>query len=323
LRQKWNYEQEAKAVSARTMQTLFSMAALHHGTLADTYADSDADLVADAPPDQAARVAPETLFFSYIAGEDNARQGQVWQPFMKAIHEATERPVEYLNVTEVEDQLRALREGQLHVTAFNTGSVPLAVNTCGFVPVCTLGRADGSFGYTTRIVVRPDSPIRTVEDLRGRKLTFTDTHSNSGFKAPLVMLFKQYKLRPDVDYAYGFSTSHQESIRRLAAGEIEAAAVASDMILRTAEEEGIDTSSWRVIYESPRYPPASLGIAHNLDPELSRQIREVMVGYQFAGPLAEEFAPAGNTQLVAVSYKDDWSTIRLIDVLSAAALQDE
>jgi len=82
-----------------------------------------------------------------IAKLDDAVNGpEVWQAVMNALKTRTGLPVKYLRLDETKDQLEALRNGALHVTAFGSGAVPAAVNTCGFTPVCTFGRADGGYG---------------------------------------------------------------------------------------------------------------------------------------------------------------------------------
>ncbi len=79
----------------------------------------------------------------------------------------------------------------------NTGEVPLAVDQCGFVPLCTLGRDDGSFGYSMLLIVPANSPIKVPKDLLGKTIAFKDTNSNSGFKAPIVTLLNEF--RPAAD----------------------------------------------------------------------------------------------------------------------------
>ena len=44
-------------------------------------------------------------------------------------------------------------------------------------------------------------------------MTFTRLDSNSGFKAPLVLLMDEYHFMPDRDYQWGFSQSHEDSIK--------------------------------------------------------------------------------------------------------------
>ena len=148
------------------------------------------------------------------------------------------------------EQLAALKKGELHITGLNTGLVPVAVERDGFVPLCTLGRADGTFGYTMEILVPAGSAIKEPKDIKGHKVTFTRPDSNSGCKAPFVLLMEEYKLMPERDYQWNFSLGHEDSIKRIAAKEIEVAPVASDILARMVEKGEVDPASVVSIYKS-------------------------------------------------------------------------
>jgi phosphonate transport system substrate-binding protein len=191
------------------------------------------------------------------------------------------------------------------------------VNACGFVPVSTLGRADGSFGITMQLIVPAASLVQTVRDLRGHRLTFTDTTSNSGFKAPVVLLWTDFGLAPDRDYSWGFSFGHEASIRGVADGDLEAAAVASDMLARALGEPDdarrVDAKKLRVIYTSERFPPAALGYAHDLRPELAEAIRGALLEFSWNGTGLDKVFGSDATRFVPVAYKDDFAIVRRID----------
>lgn len=154
-------------------------------------------------------------------------------------------------------------------------------------------------------------------DLKGHKITFTNTTSNSGFKAPVVLFLKDFGLAPERDYTWGFSFSHDESIRGVACGELQAAAVASDMLARAEadldESLRVSPEQVRVIYTSERFPPAAFGYAHDLDPTLADAIRGAFLEFAWPGTSLETAFGPDATQFVPVSYKDDFAVIRLID----------
>ena len=77
-----------------------------------------------------------------------------------------------------------MAEGRLHISAFNTGAVPSAVSSCGFVPFCTVGQDDGTFGTTMQVIVPAKSPIKSIKELKGHTMAFTTRDSNSGCKCP-------------------------------------------------------------------------------------------------------------------------------------------
>jgi phosphonate transport system substrate-binding protein len=283
------------------------------------FVDKDGDMVADPPEDPKDCISPDVLTFSFVAGDEESVAQDKWKELIAAVAQKTGHQVKFVHYSKIEDQLAALKNGELQITGLNTGTVPAAVQHAGFVPLCTFGREDGSWGYTMQFLVPAGSPIKTLADIRGRKITFTQLDSNSGFKAPLVLLMDEFHLMPDRDYQWGFSQSHTDSIKGVAAKELDVAPVASDILARMVEKGEVDPTSIVSIYTSERFPPATIGMAYNLSPELRTAIREALTNYSLKGTGLEGEFGADATKLVPVSYKDDWANTRRIDQVVAQA----
>jgi phosphonate transport system substrate-binding protein len=278
------------------------------------YVDANGDLVADAPTDPAQQIDPPTLVFSYVAEEDLSEYKKAFADLMTHISKATGKPVQYFNATSTDEQLRALRDGKLQITGLNTGNVPVGVCDAGFVPVAALGDANGSTKYEMEILVAADSPIKTVSDLRGHELTLTDPGSNSGYKAPLVLIRSDFGMLPGRDFGVRYSGGHQQSVRGLANGTFEAIAVANDVLKREESAGTIKPQQFRSIYKSESFPTAAIGYAYNLKPELAAEIRAAILDFDWTGTSLEKtFASSNQTRFVPVDYKDDWALIRRID----------
>jgi phosphonate transport system substrate-binding protein len=283
------------------------------------YPDQDGDLVADSPSDPAKCIAPEVLMFSFVAGEVESVAQEDWQQLLAQLAETTGKEVKYIHYGTTDEQLAALKSGELHIAGLNTGIVPAAVERSGFVPVCTFGREDGSYGYTMQLLVPAESKIKDIADVRGHKVTFTRPDSNSGCKVLLTLLRDKYTLLPDRDYTWGFSLGHEESIKGVAAKEFDAAPVASDILARMVEKKEVDPQAFRSVYESERFPPATIGIVYNLAPELRDAIRDTLLAFDLRGTGVEGEFGADVTKLVPVNYKQDWANARHIDQLASQA----
>lgn len=162
-----------------------------------------------------------------------------------------------------------------------------------------------------KIIVPADSAVKKVEDLKGGRFTFVRPRSNSGCTAALVMLMKKHDLQPERDYKWGFSYGHDKSIEGVAAKRFEAAAVASDILAQMVADGKVAEDSIRVIYESEPFPPAVVGYAYNLTPELRNGIKQALLEFDWKGSgLEKKYGPAGSVKLAAVNYKNDWAPVR-------------
>lgn len=307
-------QQETRQTTHAAALRTFGLANPVQNKLADRFNDADHDYVADPPTDPKDFVDPPVLFFSYVALEDPAPYQAAFADFVDHLAKVTGKKVEYLPVTGTNDQLKALRDGQLHVTGFNTGSVPIAVYLCGFTPAFKLASPDGVATLQTQIIVPADSPMRSPGDLKGRELSLTEPNSNAGYKAPVVLLRRQFGLEPERDYIPRFSMEYDRSIQGIADKELQAAAIASDVLERAVTRGDISTGQFRSIYTSESFPTACFGYAHNLKPELAAKVREAFQTFQWQGTsLEKEFAQSNQSRFVPVSFKDDWALVRLID----------
>jgi len=86
---------------------------------------------------------------------------------------------------------------------------------------------DGPYYYST-ILVRGDSKIHNLAQLKGKRIAFVDQKSASGFLYPQV-LFKKQKIDPLKYFSeITYSGNHEKSVALLADGKVDAVAVFSN-----------------------------------------------------------------------------------------------
>jgi len=306
---------ETQESAGATLQQMIGLSTpvIGGNKLSPEYTDADGDLVADAPTDPARQIDPPKLIFSYIAEEDSDKSLEAWKPFVEHLSTVTGKPVEIWSIRETSTQLLVVHSGELHVTGFNSGAVPTAVDAAGFVPVCLIPGSNGLGRTSSSFVVPAGSPMKSVADIRGHEITYTYPTSNSGFKAPILTLLEKFDLRPGKDYNIVYSQGHEQSIMRLAKKQCEVAAVASDMLSRATAAGEISAKDCRVLYETEQFPTASIGYAHNLKPELAAKIREAVLTFDWKGTALEKTLASSRTTFVPANYKNDFSLLRRID----------
>lgn len=146
------------------------------------------------------------------------------------------------------------------------GREVLFSQTCGY-PLQTLYRGQfvllgaptydfpgcGAATHKAFIVVRKDSDFTSVADLRGSRFALNSRHSNSGMNLPRIMLARLGARAP----FFGSVTetrSHTESLRRVAAGDLDAASIDCVTYGFFNDHCPEKVSALRVLDETPESP---------------------------------------------------------------------
>jgi phosphonate transport system substrate-binding protein len=292
------------------------------GALDTRYCDREGNLVADAPTDPKQWLNPAALIFSYTPVEDPEVYRKVWEAFLRHLEKATGKKTQFFAVQSNAAQVEAMRAGRLHIAGVASGSNPIAVNCAGFVPFATMTSHQGEFGYEMEIITHADSPIKKVEDIRGRTLAFTDPNSSSGFKAPSTLLRAEFKLVADKDYKTAFSGKHDNSVIGVVNKDYDAAAVANSVMKRMIQRKVVDGARIRTIYKSQTFPTTAYGHVYNLQPDLAKKVREAFFAFDWEGTeLKKEFGKGDppREKFGAINYKEHWEVVRKIDQASGVS----
>lgn len=292
------------------------------GDLDARYCDRDGDLLADTPTDPKQWLDPSVLVFAYTPVEDPEVYRKVYDGFLNHMAKITGKKVQFFPVQSNAAQIEAMRAGRLHIAGYNTGGTPLAVNCAGFRPFSIMAAKDGRFGYQMEIIVPANSAIKTPADIKGQSMAFSSPTSTSGFKAPSVLLKKEFGLEADKDYKAVFSGKHDNTVLGVGNGDYPAGAFASNVLVRMVARGGFDGSKVRSIYKSDFFPTTAYGVAYNLKPELQAKIEQAFFSFQWEGSdLLKEYEKSDPPQesFIRASYKQHWDIIRKIDQASGAS----
>jgi phosphonate transport system substrate-binding protein len=280
----------------------------HRGKLDALYCDENRDLVADPPKDPAKLVSPDPLIFTYAPVEDPAVYEGAWTDFLKHLEKVTGKKTRYFGLQNYAAQIEAMRSGRLHISAFSTGSVVYAVHLAGGVPFAIMRDARGPSGYHLIVITQAkNDKIKTIADLKGKRVAHVSQTSSSGHQAP-VYFFSRMGVVPGKDYQIVFSGKHDNSALGVVNGDYDAAAVADTVLERMVARGVVKASDYKVIYTSPVFPTAGFLYAHNLEPRLVEKIKEAFTSFRFEGTsLAKEFK--GRTGFLPLNYQKDWESV--------------
>src|SRR5919108_331202 len=138
----------------------------------------------------------------------------------------------------------------------------------------------GKSSFTSRIYVRKDAGLKTLEELRGKTIAFVDPASSSGYIYPMVLLVQRglVKNRDPKTFFKDvvFSGAHDASMRALLNGHVDAIAsfdLAREQYLKDPAER--ERLTW--IAETPPIPEAGIAARDGLDPVLVARVRTALL----------------------------------------------
>jgi phosphonate transport system substrate-binding protein len=138
----------------------------------------------------------------------------------------------------------------------------------------------GKSSFTSRIYVRKDAGLKTLEALRGKTIAFVDPASSSGYIYPMVLLVQRglVKNRDPKTFFKDvvFSGAHDASMRALLNGHVDAIAsfdLAREQYLKDPAERE------RIVFvaETPEIPEAGIAARDGLDPALVARVRTALL----------------------------------------------
>jgi len=137
----------------------------------------------------------------------------------------------------------------------------------------------GETVYCCYFLANGDSTVECFEDLRGKTFAFTDPHSNTGCLVPKYVLAQRGDTPESFFGETFFSHSHDNSIKAVAEGLADGAAVDQliwDFIDAT---DSTYTSRTKIIEKSPPYGIPPVVVHPDLDEDLKRRLRDVFLSF--------------------------------------------
>jgi phosphonate transport system substrate-binding protein len=127
--------------------------------------------------------------------------------------------------------------------------------------------------YYAGIFAKANSPIKSLKDLKGKRMAFGDVNSTSSFVFPVTMIMDA-GLDPVHDLAaIRLTGSHANSLAALVQGQVDASALSFDSFDKAIEQKAVDPSTIRVVAKSMAIPYPPIVMNTKLPPALKDKLR--------------------------------------------------
>jgi phosphonate transport system substrate-binding protein len=150
-----------------------------------------------------------------LGGENTQDRLKRYDGFRSLLELKLGIPIKMFPSADYAGVMQGLAAGQLDATEFSPSAFAGTWLDCHCVePIVVPQEKDGSIFYIAAMVVRKDSDINSIDDMKGHSLAFTDPNSASGYLIPSATLRAKGIDLTDGKYfsRVGFSGGHEQGV---------------------------------------------------------------------------------------------------------------
>ena len=184
-------------------------------------------------------------------------------------------------------------------------------------PILTSKGKTGKPGYTAELYVRKDSGIKSLQDVKGKKVAFVDPSSSSGYIYPGAMLVNA-GLNLDKDISYQFSGGHDKSLQLLLNKDVDVIATFDGVEDRYAKDFPQAKTDIQKLATSDMIPGVMVTISSKMDKELQEKLEKALRDIEKDPKMKELFTKmfsiTGFTDVDQDAYKKVEATAKVMNV---------
>lgn len=256
------------------------------------------------------------LGFGVIPVETQTQATASFEAFLPYAAQKLGVPVRLFTASDFIGVNNALIAKQIHFAWTSPSAFAGSWLECQCVePIVAALDKDGNLGYNSVLIVRADSPYRTVDDLKGKIVARTEPNSNSGFLIPTVEFAKMGK---PVDRFFNSPVSggHTQSVLGVLNGTYDAAFTWTTRgdgygQIRTMIDKGmLRRDQIRVVWESDLVPAPPVIVHRDTPADLKQDLIQFFLDLHKERPDLARAVAHGETQgFVRVDLRNYDSTI--------------
>ncbi len=184
-------------------------------------------------------------------------------------------------------------------------------------PILTSKGKTGKPGYTAELYVRKDSGIKSLQDVKGKKVAFVDPSSSSGYIYPGAMLVNA-GLNLDKDISYQFSGGHDKSLQLLLNKDVDVIATFDGVEDRYAKDFPQAKTDIQKLASSDMIPGVMVTTSSKMDKELQEKLEKALRDIENDPKMKEMFTKmfsiTGFTDVDQDAYKKVEATAKVMNV---------
>jgi len=260
-----------------------------------------------------------SLTFGAVRLENLSTSRSQWNPLAAFLSERLRVPVTFRYASDYTGVILAFRDNHIQGAYFGAAQYALLQKLSNGVaePLVAENNIYGSPGAQSIIVVKTDSAIQALADLKGKSIAFPDPNSGTGYIVPSFHLAKAGYMDKGFFAHTGFAGTHEGGVLAVVKGQYDAAATfrysdAFGMPDRMADKGLIPKGAVRVIWNSNFIPTGPFAVRKDLPGELKAELSNAFLEM-----------PTEITRSAGGSEWASWRKVTDIDYVEIIEIMDE
>lgn len=138
----------------------------------------------------------------------------------------------------------------------------------------------GKTEYQSVFVVRPNSGIESIKDIKGKRMAFGSRDSTQGHLIPRIILDKN-NIKLEELKSYTYTGSHQNCAEAVVSGKSDVCGMQDQLALKLAAQGLV-----KIIHTSENYPSSGIVVRKSIPVEVIQRVKQAL----------EDFEPKGKHQ---------------------------
>jgi len=218
-----------------------------------------------------------------IPEEAATEQIRKFTPLANYLSQALGMRVEFNPVNDYPAAVEALVNKRVDLVWFG-GFTHVQANRRSGGRIVPLAQREEDTRFQSVFIARTNSGITSLNDLRGRQVSFGSPSSTSGHLMPRSFLLAA-GIEPERDFRrVAFSGAHDATIASVVSGRVDAAALDITVWRMFVEQNRVDTQQVNVFYTTPPFFNYNWSVHADMPADLQQRIKNALLALDPANP---------------------------------------
>lgn len=229
-------------------------------------------------------VAAQSVFrVTTIPEEAATEQVRKFTPLAAYLEKALGMKVEFTPVNDYPAAVEALVNKKVDLVWFG-GFTHVQANIRSGGKIVPLAQREEDTRFQSVFIAKTDSGIKSLQDMKGKQISFGSQSSTSGHLMPRSFLLAA-NINPEKDFRrVAYSGAHDATIASVVSGKVDAAALDITVWRKFVTENKVDTKAVDVFYTTPGYFNYNWSVHADMPADLQAKVKAALLALDPAKP---------------------------------------